>query len=64
MYKIKMLNKISPAGLAELGGNFVAGSDVTGEDGILVRSADMHGYGFPASCGPSRGRGGQPNTSP
>lgn len=47
MYNIKTLNKISPVGLAELGDNFAYGTDVTQEDGILVRSAEMHDYTFP-----------------
>lgn len=49
MYKIKTLNKISPVGLAELGGDFTVGNDVAEEDGILVRSAELHDYAFPAS---------------
>jgi D-3-phosphoglycerate dehydrogenase len=49
MYKIKTLNKISPVGLSELGEGFAHGNDVTEEDGILVRSAKMHDYDFPAS---------------
>ncbi len=49
MYKIKTLNKISPVGLAELGEGFTAGTEVAEEDGILVRSADMHKYEFPVS---------------
>ncbi len=50
MYKIKTFNKISPVGLAELEGpNFIVGSDITEEDGILVRSAQMHDYEFPES---------------
>jgi len=50
MYRIKALNKISNAGLAHLDkSRFQVGSDVTDEDGILVRSADMHDYIFPDS---------------
>lgn len=49
MYKIKMLNKISSTGLQELGQAFEVGTELTGEDGILVRSAEMHDYDFPAS---------------
>lgn len=48
MYRIKTLNKISSAGLAHLDPSwFQVGSDVENEDGILVRSADMHEYPFP-----------------
>jgi len=50
VFKVKTLNKISPIGLAELdGADFTVGNDVTGEDGILVRSAEMSDYEFPAS---------------
>jgi len=49
MHTIKTLNKISTAGLKELGDGFTVGSEVTGEDGILVRSADMHSYEIPSS---------------
>ena len=48
MYRIKTLNKISPSGLSQLdSGRFLVDTDVTDEDGILVRSADMHAYEFP-----------------
>ncbi len=50
MYRIKTLNKISAAGLAQLDNSrFQAGSELTDEDGVLVRSADMHEYVFPNS---------------
>lgn len=50
MFRIKMMNKISPAGLSVLDqGRFTVSTDVDSEDGILVRSADMHGYEFPES---------------
>ena len=50
MYRIKTLNKISSAGLAHLDQTrFQVGSDVANEDGILVRSADMHDYQFPSA---------------
>ena len=48
MYRIKTLNKISSRGLSQLDSSrFQVNADVTNEDGILVRSADMHGYEFP-----------------
>ena len=48
MYRIKTLNKISPAGLSVLEQTrFAVSGDVENEDGILVRSADMHDYPFP-----------------
>ena len=48
MFRIKTLNKISPAGLSQLDKTRYAVSDSEErEDGILVRSADMHEYVFP-----------------
>ena len=48
MYRIKTLNKISPAGLSVLDQTrYNVSGDVDNEDGILVRSADMHDYQFP-----------------
>ena len=48
MFRIKTLNKISPAGLSVLDQTrYSISSDVENEDGILVRSADMHDYVFP-----------------
>ena len=50
MYRIKTLNKISSVGLNRLDqSRFQVGSDVTDEDGILVRSAPMHDYEFPSA---------------
>lgn len=50
MYRIKTLNKISSAGLAQLDQTrFLVGDDVTKEDGILVRSSAMQDYEFPDS---------------
>ena len=48
MFRIKTLNKISPAGISVLDQtrSQISG-DVENEDGILVRSADMHEYQFP-----------------
>ena len=48
MYRIKTLNKISAAGLHHLDkSRFQVSSEVENEDGILVRSANMHDYQFP-----------------
>ena len=48
MFRIKTLNKISPAGISVLDQTrFSISADVENEDGILVRSADMHEYVFP-----------------
>ena len=50
MFRIKTLNKISPAGLSVLDQTrYSISGDVENEDGILVRSADMHDYQFPDS---------------
>ena len=50
MFRIKTLNKISPAGLSVLDQTrFSVSDDVENENGILVRSADMHEYQFPDS---------------
>ena len=47
MYRIKTMNKISPTGLAVLDASRFAVSDsAENEDGILVRSADLHEYQF------------------
>ncbi len=48
MFRIKTLNKISPAGLSQLDKARYAVSDSEeNEDGVLVRSADMQDYAFP-----------------
>ena len=48
MFRIKTLNKISPAGLSVLDkSRFTVSDDAENEDGILVRSAPMHDYEFP-----------------
>ncbi len=48
MFRIKTLNKISPAGLSVLDQTrFQVSDNPENEDGILVRSADMHEYSFP-----------------
>lgn len=48
MYRIKMLNKISPVGLAVLDkGRYEVNDSVENEDGIILRSANMHEYEFP-----------------
>ena len=48
MYRIKTLNKISSVGLNHLDkSRFQVGNEVENEDGILVRSAQMHEYEFP-----------------
>ena len=48
MFRIKTLNKISPAGLSVLAkSRFTVSDDAENEDGILARSADMQDYPFP-----------------
>ena len=50
MYRIKTFNKISPMGLNRMEPEHYTYSDnETDEDGILVRSAKLHDYPFPAS---------------
>ena len=50
MYQIKTFNKISPVGLNRFdGGLYHAGDSVDNEDGILVRSAKLLDYEFPAN---------------
>ena len=50
MYTIKTLNAISPVGLAKLPANlFEVDNETDAPQGILVRSADMHGAPLPES---------------
>ena len=50
MYQIKTMNKISPVGLARFDTERYNVSDaLENEDAILVRSAKLHDYDFPAS---------------
>ena len=50
MYQIKMFNKISPVGLNRFdAGLYNVGDSVENEDGILVRSAKLLDYEFPAN---------------
>ena len=48
MYHVKTMNKISKIGLAELDDRFEISDTMEHEDAILVRSAKLHDYGFPA----------------
>ena len=49
-YAIRVLNQISPSGLARLPADrYTVGKDITEPDAILVRSADMHGIEVPTS---------------
>ncbi|MBP5289624.1 MAG: 3-phosphoglycerate dehydrogenase [Clostridia bacterium] len=47
--KIKLYNKIAPTGLAKLPADWETGDALTGEDAIIVRSADLHEVEFPAT---------------
>lgn len=49
MYNVKTLNKISQAGLANLGENYTVGDDVQNPEAVLVRSASMHDMELPES---------------
>lgn len=49
MYKIKLMNKISPVGTDLFHDQYQIGEDVEQEDGILVRSASLHDYNFPTT---------------
>lgn len=49
MYKVKTMNKISKIGLAQLDDRFEIADTMENEDAILVRSAKLHDYDFPAS---------------
>ena len=50
MFKIKTMNKIAQVGLDRLPADtYTVGDDVSGEAGILVRSAKLHDYHFPDS---------------
>ncbi len=50
MFHIKTMNKIAPVGLERLGADsYTVGDGVENEDGILVRSAKLHDYAFPAN---------------
>ena len=59
MYRIKTLNKISPAGLSVLDQTrYTISTDVENEDGILVRSAAHARLCIPR-CPAGRGPGGR-----
>ncbi len=47
--KIKLYNKIAKCGLERLPEAFQVGDDITDENGIIVRSADLHDVTFPES---------------
>lgn len=50
MFRIKTMNKIATIGLDRLPADlYTVGDDVSGEAGILVRSAKLHDYHFPDS---------------
>ena len=50
MYQIKTINKISPIGLNHMDPeHYNVRDDIENEDGILVRSAKLHDYDFPAN---------------
>ena len=47
MFRIKTMNKIAQVGLNQFPADYQVGDNVEGEEGILVRSAKLHGYPFP-----------------
>lgn len=47
LYRIKCLNKISPAGTGRFGAGYTCGEDVENPDAILVRSASLHDKELP-----------------
>jgi D-3-phosphoglycerate dehydrogenase / 2-oxoglutarate reductase len=50
MFKVQVLNQISPTGLKRLPRErYLVGKDVPSPDAVLVRSADMHALDIPAS---------------
>ena len=50
MYNIKTMNKIAAVGLERLpADSYAVGDGVDNEEGILVRSAKLHDYAFPAN---------------
>ena len=49
MYKVKLMNKIADVGLKQLDDQYHYGEDENQEDAILLRSASLHEYDFPAS---------------
>jgi D-3-phosphoglycerate dehydrogenase len=49
-FKVSVLNRIAPAGLARLPAmRYAVGEDIAEPDALLVRSADLHGAPIPAS---------------
>lgn len=50
MYNIKTMNHISPCGLQKLEARgCTVGENVSDPDGLILRSADLHGYAFEPS---------------
>ena len=50
MYRIKTMNKISPVGLNTFDSDrYLISDEHTDEHAILVRSAKLHDYDFPAN---------------
>ena len=47
MYKVKLMNKISPVGLNNFTEDYEYSEDIVNEDAILLRSASLHDYDFP-----------------
>ena len=48
-HRIKTMNAISPSGLSRFPNGFEVGPEVSDPDGLLVRSASLHGLELPDS---------------
>ena len=65
MFKVKTLNSIAPVWQGILNkDNYEVGADVSSEDAVIVRSADMHGMELPRSLKCIARAGAAPTTSP
>ena len=48
MYRVQVMNKIAPAGLRRLDpGRYQVSKEETRYEGLILRSADLHGFDFP-----------------
>ena len=65
MFKVRVMNKIAPAGLRKLDpSNYQIGQDLERYQGMLIRSADLHSHQFPKELLAIPGRARAPTTSP
>ena len=48
MYRVQVMNKIAPAGLRRLDpGRYQVSKEESRYEGLILRSADLHGFDFP-----------------